>query len=355
MEAQNLDKLIENEKNVVAIPPLPYLYDPDNERTVAILNKVATFCGKEYEALDSFSTGDTMGSDDTDDIKQPTKSEASFDRADPAGTNTTSPGGRRGDSKELIAEKADYYALVWQVIRYLSSIACWTSGADDTFILQQRTQNFTTKQEKTCGKLCDPCEDAMIKIPLEFSPLASSDDPVEKLEHYFEPTAINPFIGGKIVVMIRGKRCERYIPSEYLIEHFDAANDKIYIDRFDFPELFLVEGCCDCTREAHITLWYNAGYPNIPDGLLPLICPLIQKIEDSKMDLNECANIMNRVSGLLKRKKIGNVQYEWSDNDTALAKTERMYVELFNLANMAELYAISRCELVSVQEAGDVI
>lgn len=382
METTDLDKVIEEQNNTIAIRPLPFKYDPTDKRVVDILNQVANFCGKEFideeieddQPIDKPEEGGDNGSqDDTDDNgKEPNPDEDTSTLDDTTGeTEPTDPEPTPGvgddgeepsgdepseDNESIKEQKATYWTMVWQVIRYLSALACWTEGADDTFILQQRTQIFSTKQERQrCDFACNPCEKEMVVIPLEYSPLQSTSDPIGKLEHYFFPKTINPFIGGRITVYVRGKRCEANITSEYLLEHYDPADDKVYIDRQDFPELFLVNGCCDCERDATVTLWYNAGYLGVPEGLLPLICPLIQKITDSKMSLNECANIMDRVSGLLKRKKIGNVQYEWSDSDNALAKTEAMYVELYNLSNMTELYAISRCELVAVGEAGDVI
>lgn len=379
METTDLDKTIEEQNSVVAIPPLPYKYDPSDDRVVEILSHVATFCGKEFiddepeddKPIDKPDEGGDNGNQDDNggNGKEPNPDEGAATFNDtPSETEPTNPeptpgvgdGGEdtepKEDSENVKEQKATYWTMLWQVLRYLSSVACWTEEADDTFILQQRTQTFSTKQERhACDFACNPCEKEMVVIPLEYSPLQGTLDPIKRLDHYFFPKSINPFIGGRITVYVRGKRCEADITSEYLLEHYDPADEKVHIDRQDFPELFLVNGCCDCEREANITLWYNAGYLTVPEGLLPLICPLIQKITDSKMSINECANVMDRVSGLLKRKKIGNVQYEWSDSDNALNQTEAMYVELFNLSNMAELYAISRCELVAVEEAGDVV
>ena len=181
-------------------------------------------------------------------------------------------------------------------------------------------------------------------IPLEYAPLYDAEDCM--------------YVSGTISVVIGGKVVREEIPTDYLYEHTDPYTNKLYIMREDFPDLLLWNHrcCCLCRRNCTITLEYNAGYEVLPDGLLPLICPLLTKIDSAKIGLADCAAAMTQVVGLLKRKKVGNVEYEWSDQDSDTAVTQALFTDLFDVAMMAELEAISRCDdAMSIEEMGDVV
>ena len=101
---------------------------------------------------------------------------------------------------------------------------------------------------------------------------------------------------------------------------------------------------------------YNAGYARLPNGLLPLMCPIIAKIDEAKISLSDCASAMTKTVGLLKRMKNGNIEREWSDKDNGASATETLLTDIFDIALVAELQAISRCEEITTpDEFGDVI
>lgn len=276
------------------IQALPFVFDEKNEQIVSLLEQVAGYCGTVFDE----------------------------------------------DPEKALAEKKAYWVKLWQVIRFISNITCWTEQADDTFITQTRIQNFSIDQICACRPGCCHCDEDEIDIPLEFFPLAGDE----------------PFISGKITVFINGEPKVEEVTAEYLNKHFDAGTNKLHLIRTDFPETLLYKGkcCCLCRRKATVTLKYNAGYNLIPTGLLPMICPLINKL--SNLNLSECANAMTEVSGALKFKKVGNIQYQWSDVETSSMKTQTLYTELFNLATVDEIYAISRCLIAETpEEMGEVI
>ena len=177
----------------------------------------------------------------------------------------------------------------------------------------------------------------------------NEDDNSIELEH-----TVKPFIGGEIhaVDPVTGYQVEK-IPAEYLNTHYNPHTQKVIINPMDFP--ILGAGKCECPEEVDIVLYYNAGYCTIPQALLPLVCQLMHKIEDAKVSINDCAGAMTQVSGLLKSKKIGNIQYQWSDKDTEQSKTQALFTEIYNLANMDELFSLSRCDIINQEEMGDVI
>ena len=290
----------ESETNCI-ISPLPYKYDATHDWADVmdeIIEKVADYCG--YALI------------------------------------------REGESAEIgDITYADLWSKIWLVLRLFSLVTCWTDGVDDLFLMQQQT---TAKQLCGCRRDCCNCDEDQIVIPLEYAPLYDAEDCM--------------YVSGTISVVIGGKVVREEIPTDYLYEHTDPYTNKLYIMREDFPDLLLWNHrcCCLCRRNCTITLEYNAGYEVLPDGLLPLICPLLTKIDSAKIGLADCAAAMTQVVGLLKRKKVGNVEYEWSDQDSDTAVTQALFTDLFDVAMMAELEAISRCDdAMSIEEMGDVV
>ena len=284
------------------IAALPYAYNAEDARINDLINQVATFCGKEFT-----------------EVKEDDPESAA----------------------ENLKEKEAYWAALWQVIRFISNITCWTEQADDTFITQTRTQVYDVAQVCGCKPGCCHCDEDVVTIPLEFMPVPD-----------------NPFVSGKMTVFINGKPKSAEITAEYLNEHYDEYAGVVYLDRNDFDDMLMFRGkcCCLCRRNVKIQLKYNAGYDLIPNGLLSLICPLMGKIEESKSGLNECANAMTQVVGALKFKKVGNIQYQWSDAQNDTQKTFSLYTDLYNLATVDEVYALSRCMIAETpEEMGDVI
>lgn len=340
---------------VAAIPALSATYDENDSRVVEILNNVAEFCGKEFTEVPA--------NPDAEDFPMPLDledGEEEDERPTPpplAPNQPDLPSKQKHDAlrkayQEALAknteEKYSYWAVLWQVIRLISTMACWTDSYDDTFIIQARKQTYSAKQVNGCCKPCCNCDEDQIVIPLEYAPLDACE-PTEQPK---------PFIRGIISVVINGKHEEVVIDQEYLNERFDPYTQKLYINREDFPDILYANGCgtcCLCERDLTITLFYNAGYCSIPQALLPLICQLMGKIEDSKLPLSDCSAALSQVSGLLKSKKVGNIQYTWSDNDNKLANTQNLFAEIYNVASLAELFGISRCEIVNTVDAGDVI
>lgn len=357
---------------IAAIPPLPYVYDQEDSRVVDILNSVADFCGKEFTIVPPNpdgekdpDTGEVEGgvpvpqADEETETETETESEESS--AEPYPEETDEIDKLREAYKaalaQNLAEKQSYWAVLWQVIRLISTMACWTESHDDTFIVQWRKQVFEAKQVNGCCKDCCNCDEDVVIIPIEYAPLEKHPDP-DKTQPWEQDFDGRPFSGGVINVVINGKPQQTKIDAEYLNEHYDPYTQKLYINREDFAEVLYAKGCsscCLCERSLTITLYYNAGYYSIPQALLPLVCQLMGKIEDSKLPLSDCTAALSQVSGLLKSMKTGNIQYTWSDNDNKLANTQNLFAEVYNVASLAELFGLSRCDIVNRVDAGDVV
>lgn len=359
---------------IAAIPPLPYVYDETDSRVVEILENVSTFCGKEFTLVPPNpdgekdpETGEVEGGVPVplteEEPTEPTEEDNGSAEKYPEGTgeepNPDLDALRVAYQAALKAnteEKTTYWAILWQVLRLISTMGCWTESHDDTFILQHRKQVFSAKQANGCCRACCNCDEDQIVIPIEYAPLEKHPDTDKNI--WEQELDAKPFIGGVITVIIGGVRQEVKLDSEYLNEHYDHYTQKLYIMREDFPEILFNnrnDCCCLCERDLTITLHYNAGYYTIPQTLLPLICQLMGKIEDSKQPLSDCTAALTQVSGLLKSMKTGNIQYTWADNDEKLANTQNLWAEIYNIATMGELFSISRCEIINKEVAGEVI
>ena len=291
------------ESDTCFIPPLPYIYGDVSDEQLELMNsvieKVADYCG--YALI----------------------------KEDESGGDIT---------------YAELWSKIWLVLRLFSIVTCWTDSTDDLFLMQTRKQQTTAKQLCGCRRDCCNCDEDQIVIPLNYAPLYDDEGCM--------------YVSGTISVVINGKVVRDEIPTDYLYEHTDPYTNKLYIMREDFPDLLLWNHrcCCLCRRQCTITIEYNAGYEILPDGLLPLICPLLTKIDSAKVGLSDCAAAMTQVVGLLKRKKVGNVEYEWSDTDSDTAVTQALFTDLFDIAMLSELEAISRCDdAEGIEEMGDVV
>lgn len=278
-----------------AIKPLPYIYNSEDERITAILKQIKDFCGI----------------DETQD--------------------------------HLPTEPKDLWPIIWQVLRLLSNVTCWDDNPEDLFLTQWRLQTYDTKTKCGCSANCCDCDDNYLIIPLEYAPYSVLDD--------------EPFISGSISAIFNGEYKSVDITAEYLNAHLNKARNKLYIPRTDFADM-LMDGsccCCLCQRDITVELLYNAGYDTIPMGLLPIICSLLNKV-NSGIDDTDCHDNMTQTSGLLKRKKVGNVEYEWSTTDTTTSKTATLYSDIHDIAVLDEVLAISRCYLNNQkEELGDVV
>lgn len=233
----------------------------------------------------------------------------------------------------------DTWVYIWQVLRRLSIFTCWAELNNDTFILQVRTQNFSVKQENKCCRKCCRCDDDVIRVPLAY-----------------EPVPERGYVSGKMTLVINGRLVTEVLDAEYLAEHTDWETGILYINREDYPDLLLYRGscCCLCNRDVRITLVYNAGYEIIPHGLLPVVCKLLEQIDTDTSD--NCAAAMSEVSGLLKRKKVGNVEYEWDTADDSNYTFDKFSTELNTLGALGEVMVYSRCSIAEPEEeAGDVV
>lgn len=301
------------------IAPLPYLYDEDDTRVQTILEQVVLHCEIELEQTEERP------------IENP---DAPAESGDQPETETVVV--VEGEKKEEV------WRRIWQAIRYLSNHSCWTDSNEDTFILQCREEQFTAKTISGCTRDCCKCDPDQIVLPLSYSPFPA-----------------NPLVEADVTVVVGGKVKKLTIGQEYLNEHFDPYTGKLYIMRDDFPDMFYNKGGnsgCLCRRNLTITVRYNAGYATIPAGLLTLICPLMAQIDEAKIPLSDCASAMTKVSGLLKSLKKGDVQYTWSDTDTANSRTQALFTDMFDVALTTELASISRCaQIVVPDEFGDVI
>lgn len=301
------------EEKTTCIEPVAYLWD-GSERQEALFKQVADFCGYDVpEAVVEARTNEETG--ETEEV---------ITNAD-----------------EITAFKAEWWPKIWQAIRYISNITCWGDADNETFLTSCREQVYHAETVCKCRPTCCNCDEDVIVVPLEYAPFPEK-----------------PFVSGLISVVVDGKPQTTEISADYLNEHLDPITGKLYITRDEFPDVLLDGGrcCCLCKRKLAIKIVYNAGYDTIPDGLLPLICPIVAKIDEAKIGLSNCHQAMTQVVGLLKRKKVGNVEYEWSNTDTNSAKTEALYTDIYNLANLDEVMALSRCYLMEeVSEIGDVV
>lgn len=315
---------------IAAIPPLPYIYDEEDSRCVAILNQVAEFCGAEFTEVppNPEGTGEEPNPD-LDDLRKKYQEALT----------------------QNLKEKSSYWSILWQVIRLLSVYSCWNEEIFDTFILQVRVQSVNMEQLPYCTKCTYSCQfNKPITIELDYAPV----DPRPQNENDEQGEQMKPFIDGEIQWVDRsGSLHSEPITQEYLNSHYVSAREQIIISPDDFEAFY--SGKCECPADITILFRYNAGYLTIPSALLPIICQLISRINDTKLPLSDCASAMTQVCGLLKSKKIGNVQYTWSEADNEMSKTQALITELYNVGNIAELAAISRCDIINVESAGYVI
>lgn len=344
------EEVIDKPMQVVeTIPPLAFEYDTEDTRIQTTIDRVSAFCGKEFTEVppNPDEEGDIMPlADEEETPEKDPNIEEPGSPAEPYPEQTDELDKLREAYKNALeeyhAERKEYWARLWQIIRFISQITCWTDGPMDTFFTQVRKQVYEEAQVSACRPNCCQCDPDQIIIPLDYTPL----DPEQ------------PFIDGWITVMINGKPVKEKIPYEYMADHYDWGTGKLYIMRDDFPDTLLYRGgcCCLCRRKLTITLLYNAGYPEIPVGLLPLLCPLMAKLEDAQMGMSECHNAMTQVAGYLKSKKVGNIQYSWSEADNNTQKTLALVTDLYNLATLSEVMALSRCMMeIMPDEIGDVI
>lgn len=352
--------------NKVCVAPLPYLYDPDDERIKTILTQVVEHCEITLEETEMRpvekpdvtpdepveNPEENPEEGDDDNTETPSSPTVGNDNEEgEVNDDETKDDESQDDDKEpemeevvvVEGEKPDeVWRRVWQAIRYLSNHSCWTDSDDDTFIEQCRTEQFTAETICGCTPNCCKCDPDQVVLTLSYSPYPE-----------------NPLVEAIVSVVVKGKVARLHIDDKYLNEHFDPYTGKLYIMREDFPDFFYSENygaCCLCKRHLTITLRYNAGYKAIPAALLPLICPLMAQIDEAKIPLSDCASAMTKVSGLLKSLKKGDVQYTWSDTDTAASRTNALFTDMFDVALVTELASISRCDQIIVpDEFGDVI
>lgn len=375
----------------VSIPALPAIYDETDSRVVTILNQAAEFCGKEFTEVppDPDGTdnpdydpndpdnpenppkegGDIMPLAEDEEENKPQPGDPDFEidpddpdkkgQIDPDVPGEPYPDGTGEDPnpdlddlrdkykealKKNLEEKQSYWAMLWQVIRLISDMACWTDTYNDTFIVQRRSQSVTVEKKVDCELKCGRCIDPIV-IHLDYAPYGCELEDVGD-----DPANAKPFISGEIQYFDGEKFDNFYIPYDYLDKHFDRANQQLIILYQDFEELTRTK--CECPEKVTVTIFYNAGYCRIPEALLPLVCQLMGKLEDSKKPLSDCTAALTQVSGLLRSLKNGNIQYQWSEK---LQSDQQLFVDLYTVAMMAELNSISRCEIVNKVIAGEVV
>lgn len=327
--------------------PVSYIYDKDDPRIDPLIDQVAEFCGYELTEIpqnpDEEPGVPVALSDEPDEEYGGNEHDNSG--AEPYPEQTDELDKLREEYKTALAqnlkERAELWPKIWQAIRYISHLACWTDSDNDTFLTQVRKQIYDTNAICSCSVRCCECDQNVVAIKLDYNPMPH-----------------NPFSIAHITGVYGGEILTDVISHEYLNDHYNPATNTLYINRRDFPNLLLDKGCpcCLCEHKLTITLEYLAGYDRIPDGILPLICPIIAKINEAKVSMSSCHQAMTQVAGLLKRKKSGNVEYEWSNVNSDSQKTQTLYTELYNIANLDEIMAISRCYMLeSAEEIGDVI
>lgn len=334
--------------------PVAYIYDPNDPRVVHITNQVIEFCGYEMTEVPQNpdeEPGVPVPLDDTEvepiDPDDPDKKgQIDPDKpGEPYPEQTDELDKLREEYKiakdQNLKEREELWPKIWQAIRYISHLACWTDTDNDTFLTSIRHQAVEVSAKCACTPECCECDANVITIKLDYWPVPH-----------------NPFSIAHLSGVYGGEILREVIDHEYLNDHYDPVTNTLYINRHDFPNLLFDKGraCCLCDHHITIDLEYLAGYDDIPDGILPIICPIISKINESKVSMSSCHQAMTQVAGLLKRKKSGNVEYEWSNVDSDSQKTQTLYTELYNIATLDEVMAISRCYILETpEEMGDVI
>lgn len=346
-----------DQMEVYRVEPVSYVYDKNDPRIVALTKQVADFCNYDLKIEEIEDETSNYNNDGTTNSGNHTRGDGYSDASETQESQrdeeipipddedqTEEPADdpeEREEDEALKTDPAELWPKIWQAIRYISNLTCWTDTDNDTFLTQIRRQTYSAVRNCKCCPTNCCCDDDHIVIDLDYTP--NPDD---------------MWIGGRISAVVNGKVVTEDIDKEYLGDHYDYTTSKLYILRDDFPTILLDHNRCCCLRKRKVTIQieYLAGYDTIPNGLLPLICPIISKIDESKIGMSNCHQAMTQVSGLLKRKKSGNVEYEWSTVNSDTQKTQTLYTDLYNIANLDEVIALSRCPIVtSVSEIGDVV
>lgn len=327
------------------VDPVAYIYDPDDPRVVHITDQVIDFCGYDFTEVPpnpDEEPGVPVPLDDDEPVEDPVENPDDGPVINDPDDHLDELRTAYEEAKaKNLAEREELWPKIWQAIRYISHLACWTDSDNDTFLTSIRTQVVEVSAKCACQPDCCECDKNVIAIHLDYAPVPH-----------------NPFSIAHLSGVYGGEILREVIGHEYLNDHFDPATNTLYISRRDFPNLLLDKGgcCCLCDHRIVIEIKYLAGYDDIPDGILPLICPIISKIDEAKVSMSSCHQAMTQVAGLLKRKKSGNVEYEWSTMNSDSQKTQTLYTELYDLAILDEVMAISRCYMLeAVEEIGDVV
>lgn len=233
--------------------PVAYIYDPNDTRIVHITDQVIDFCGYEMTEVPQ-NPDEEPGvpvplADDGEQKPQPGDPDFKIDPDDPDKTgqiDPDAPGNQPDDNtgddaldklreeyklakEQNLKEREELWPKIWQAIRYISHLACWTDTDNDTFLTSIRHQIEHVSAKCTCTARCCECDDNVIAIKLDYWPVP---------KHPFSIAHLSGVYGGEII--------REVIDHEYLNDHYDRANNVLYINRRDYPNLLLDHGypCC---------------------------------------------------------------------------------------------------------------
>lgn len=212
-------------------------------------------------------------------------------------------------------ELSEVESVANELIRMLSLSACWTRDVCETLLTSQRTELIPMPCRK-CG-CCGNIE--------RFTPYYSAN--VDDVEVY--------------VITQRGLVTERV-----RVDHFDVAVTEV----FGYPEILVdlsnYAKSCSCRTCDNMTLEfvYTAGYDSLPECLFPEVCELVKTITASKSGcggLDECCAMSQpEVGYVLKTKKVGELSWSWTQDQTSI---DYIYNQLYISGKLKSLGMISLC------------
>lgn len=144
---------------------------------------------------------------------------------------------------------------VLELINLISNYTCWAQKPCETFLLSERKEVLDLPS----------CVDE--RNVFVFEP------------HYypFDPTSFT------FTIVSQGGLDEEYIEIPECSWRYSPV-DEVFKVRPGLPECECVCNPCGCPPRFKLLVTYTAGYPNIPDCLLPLFCDMLYWIREK----NEC-------------------------------------------------------------------
>jgi len=188
--------------------------------------------------------------------------------------------------------------LLNRVLFQISLLTGWSNELCDTLLNGYRRQVFHVKHVD----MCSCCEnDKILKYKLKY-PFVKSTQIVSKV--YYQS----------------GLRdiCIDVNPDDIFYSHLD---DEL---RIDISNYITREECNKCKVDYKLLVEYCAGYDELPECVLPIICTIIQfiKNEQSCGGCGVCTSCLENEKladgAVLSSKSVGEINYAWTKDTTTL-------------------------------------